>query len=45
MDTFYNIGGVKEEIEVHMQGIEPSMNPEMKFIFEALCRCGTHTDI
>ena len=44
-DTFYNIGGVKEEIEVHMQGIEPSMNPEMKFIFEALCRCRTHTEI
>ena len=44
-DTFYNIGGVKEEIEVHMQGIEPSMNQEMKLILEALCLCGTHTVI
>ena len=36
---------MKEEIEVHMQGIEPSMNQEMKFIFEALCLCRTHTEI
>ena len=28
-----------------MQGIEPSMNQEMKFILEALCLCGTHTEI
>ena len=28
-----------------MRGIEPSMNPEMQFIFEALCLCKTRTKI
>ena len=43
-DMFYKISGVKEKIQVHVRGIEPSMNPEMQFIFEALCLCKTHTE-
>ena len=43
-DQFYNIGGVKDEAEVHRRGVEQSMMPEQKLIWEAITKLGTELE-
>jgi len=43
-DGYYNINGVKEQVQVNVHAVEPSMILEMKRIFEVLMLLETSTE-